>query len=109
MPVWMEAARHGDPVSEIEPGLNWKQFDEFNQRIYARHCDQSLEEVLGYFHKTHEQFMAMVEAMPEDEMLARGRYKFIGTGAVYNWLGSYANHDRWAKTKIRQWKKSKSK
>jgi hypothetical protein len=36
----------------------------------------------------------------EDEMLARGRYKFIGTGTVYNWLGAYANHDRWAKTKI---------
>jgi len=105
MPVWMEAARRGEPVVEIELGLNWKQFDEFNQRIYARHRDQSLEEVLDYFHTIHEKFMAMVEAMPEDEMLARGRYRFIGKGAVYNWLGSYANHDRWAKTKIRAWRK----
>jgi hypothetical protein len=105
MPVWMEAARRSEPVAEIELGLNWKQFDEFNQRIFERHRDQSLEDVLNYFHTTHEQFMAMVEAMPEDEMLARGRYKFIGTGAVYNWLGAYANHDRWAKTKIRAWRK----
>lgn len=109
MPVWMEAARRGDPVAEIEPGLNWKQFDEFNQRIYERHRDQSLEDVLDCFHSTHKQFMKMVEAMPEDEMLARGRYKFIGRGAVYNWLGSYANHNRWAKTKIREWGKSKPK
>ncbi len=107
MPVWMEAARRGDPVTEMEAGLKWGQFDEFNQRIYARHCDQSLQEVLDYFRKTHEQFMAMVEAMPEEEMLARGRYGFIGKGAVYNWLGAYANHDLWAKTKIRQWKKKK--
>jgi hypothetical protein len=105
MPVWMEATRRGEAVAEIESGLNWKQFNEFNQRIYARHRDQSLEEVLDYFHTIHEQFMTMVEAMPEDEMLARGRYKFIGTGAVYNWLGAYANHDRWAKTKIRAWRK----
>jgi len=105
MSVWLEAARRGEPVAEIEPGLTWKQFDEFNQRIYERHRHQSLEEVFDYFHQAHQHFMEMVAAMPEDEMMARRRYKFIGTGAIYNWLGSYANHDRWAKTKIRSWKK----
>jgi len=103
MPVWMDAARRGDPVKEIEPGLNWKQFDAFNQRIYERHCDQTLEDVLAYFHETHCQFMDMVEAMPEDEMLAPGRYAFIGKGTVYSWLKSYAAHDLWGKTHIRKW------
>jgi hypothetical protein len=58
------------------------QFDEFNQRNYERHHDQSLEDGLDYFHSTHKQFMKMVETMPEDEILTRGRYKFIGTGTV---------------------------
>jgi len=107
MPAWVEAARRGDPVAEIEPGLNWKQFEEFNQRIYARHRDQPLEEVLAYFHDTHRQFMEMVEAMPEDEMLAPGRYAFIGKGAIYGWLKAYANHDLWGKTHIRKWVKGK--
>jgi len=107
MPVWMEAARRGDPVAEIEAGLNWKQFEAFNQRIYARHRDQSLGDVQEYFHHTHAQFMKMVEDMAEDEMLRPGLYKFIGKGAVYNWLGAYANHDLWAKTKIQLWKKNR--
>ena len=107
MPLWMAAARRGDPVAEIEPGLTWKQFEEFNQRIHARHRDQALGEVLAYFHETHRQFMEMVEAMPEDEMLEPGRYAFIGKGAVYNWLAAYAAHDRWAKTHIRKWLKTK--
>ncbi len=105
MPVWMTAARRGDPVAEIEAGLNWKQFDAFNQRIYERHCDQPLDEVLAYYHETHREFMEMVEAMPEGEILERGRYAFIGKGAVYDWLSAYAGHDRWAKTKIREWMK----
>ncbi len=105
MPVWLEAARGGQPVAEIEEGLNWKQFEEFNQRIYQRHKDQPLEDVLAYFHETHRQFMVMVEAMPEDEMLQPGKYAFIGKGAVYSWLNAYANHDKWAKTHIIQWKK----
>jgi len=106
MPVWLETARGGQPVDEIEEGLNWKQFTEFNQRIYLRHKDQSLEDVLVYFHETHRQFMAMVEAMPEDEMLQPGRYAFIGKGAVYSWLHQYASHDKWAKTHIIRWKKT---
>jgi hypothetical protein len=50
--------------------------------------------------------MQMVEEMEEPEMLARGRYAFIGKGAVYDWLSAYAGHDRWAKAQIRKWRKS---
>ena len=109
MPVWIEAARRGDPVESPEPGLTWKQLDILNQRIHAAHRNQSLEEVLEYFRITHEGFMEMVAAMPEDEMLARGRYAFIGKGAVYDWLTAYANHDLWGKTKVRNWVKAHNK
>jgi len=105
MPVWLAAARRSDPVVEIETGLDWKQFDAFNQRIYERHRDQPLDDVLAYFHDTHRQFMSMVETMPADEILERGRYAFIGEDAVYGWLSAYAGHDRWAKTHIRKWMK----
>jgi hypothetical protein len=107
MPLWIGAAREGDPVAEIESGLNWKQFKAFNQRIYERHRDQSLSRVMDYFRETHREFMEMVETMPEEEMLAQGRYAFIGKGAVYDWLSAYAGHDRWAKSHIRNWLKLK--
>jgi len=103
MPTWVEAARRGDPVAEIEPGLSWRQFHEFNQRIFERHHDQALDEVLNYFHSMHQQFMEMVENMPEDEMLERGRYAFIGKGTIYTWLSHYASHDSWARKKQRAW------
>jgi hypothetical protein len=107
MSFWLEAARAGDPVAEIEPGLSWKAFSDFNQRIYARHRDQTLEEVQAYFHDMHKQFMEMVDTMPEDEMLTPGRYAFIGKGTIYNWLSAYAAHDLWGKTHIRKWMKRK--
>ncbi len=70
-----------------------------------RHCDQSLEDVLAYFHETHRKLMAMVEVMPDDELLEPGRYAFIGKGMVYTWLALYAGHDRWAKKHVRLWMK----
>ena len=106
MPVWVAAARQGDPVAEIESGLKWTQFNEFNQRIYERHKDQSLDEVLGYFYDVHLEFMEMVDVMPEDEMLESKRYPFLDKGAIYDWLSAYAGHDRWAKTHIRKWLKT---
>ncbi len=106
MPVWMEAARRGGPVETPEPGLTWKQLDIVNRRIYEAYRNRPLAEVLDYFHSTHRRFMAMVEAMPEDEMLAPSRYAFTGKGAVYDWLSAFAAHDLWGKTKIRQWMKA---
>jgi hypothetical protein len=106
MPVWIEAARRGGPVETPEPGLTWKQLAIVNRRIYEAHRDQPLEEVLDYFRSTHRRFMDMVEAMPEDEMLAPGRYAFTGKAAVYSWLSGFAAHDLWGKTKILKWMKA---
>jgi hypothetical protein len=107
MPVWIEAARRGGPVETPEPGLTWKQIHTVNRRIYEAHRDQPPEKVLDYFRSTHRRFMAMAESMPEDEMLAPGRYAFTGKGAVYDWLSGYAAHDLWGKTKIRAWMKAR--
>lgn len=109
MPAWVEAARLGSPVDTPEPGLTWKQLDIFNERVYERHRQQPLDEVLEYFHTTHNQFMSMVEAMPEAEMLEPGRFAFTGKAAVYSWLSAYAAHDAWGKTKILKWKKAREK
>ncbi len=103
MPVWIEAARRGEPVETPEPGLTWKQLSIVNQRIYERHCHQSLEEVLDYFRTTHANLMELVQDMPEDEMLTPELYAFTGKNTVYGWLSGFAAHDLWAKTKIRKW------
>jgi hypothetical protein len=108
MPGWIAAARRGETVETPESGLTWKQVDVVNQRIYERHRDRRLDEVLAYFRETHDEFMAMVEAMPEDEILERGRYVFTGGSAVYDWLTAYAAHDLWGKTKLRAWIKARS-
>ena len=106
MLVWVEAARGGDPVASPDPGLTWQQLDVFNQRVYERHRDEPLEAVIEYFHDTHRQFMALVEAMSEEEMLTPSRYPFLGRDTIYKWLGAYAAHDVWGKAAIRKWLKA---
>lgn len=109
MLTWVETARSGDPVEHPDPGLTWKQLNAFNQRIYEAHRHQPLDEVLGYFHTIHEQFITMVEVMPDKELLTSGIYPFLGRDSIYGWLGQYANHDRWGNTHIRKWFKTRRK
>ncbi len=96
LPGWLEPSRRGESV----PEPNWKLIEAINEKIYQKHKDKSLEEVLEFFRATHCQFMALVEAMPEDEMLTPARYTFLGKGALWDWLNSYAAHDLWGKKHI---------
>jgi hypothetical protein len=96
MPGWVEASRRGENI----PEPNWKEVDQINEQIYQKHKDKSLDEVLAFFRGTHAQFMALVEAMPDDELLTPARYTFLGRGAIWDWLNAYAAHDLWGKKHI---------
>jgi hypothetical protein len=103
MPAWVNNARRGESAESPD----WKKLDQLNERIYQNHKDQPLDEVLAYIRETHRQFMDMVEAMPDDEMLAPECYAFLGGGAIWDWLSAYASHDLWGKNQIRKWMKTK--
>ena len=107
MLVWLEVARRGDAVEGPDPGLSWRQIKRFNKRVYEAHRDEPLDEVLAEFHAAHGRFMEMVAAMPEEEMLARGRYALTAPDALYEWLVAYAEHDAWGTKRIGEWAQSR--
>ncbi|HEX9106464.1 MAG TPA: ClbS/DfsB family four-helix bundle protein [Longimicrobiales bacterium] len=103
MLVWLEAARSGASVAGPEEGLTWSDLAGFNRRIYSAHREEPLEHVLASFKAEHGRFMDMVQAMPADEMLERGRYALTAPNALYDWLVQYAQHDAWGSRRIREW------
>lgn len=105
---WVEASRRGESVAGPEPGLTWRDMKPFNQRIFERHRDRRLDEVVDYFRAAHARFMEMVAAMPAEEMLARGRYRLTGKQAIYDWLLQYAGHDGWGRCRIEEWQAGRS-
>ena len=105
-PGWMAASRRGESVVTPAPDLGWDQLDILNQRIYQKHKDESLKQVLDFFRSTHDQFMWEVESLSEDEIFKPDVFSFTGGGPLYGWLVAYAEHDRWGKTEIRQYIKN---
>jgi len=107
---WYAADQRGEVPHPPAPGLTWKRqdLDTLNRRIFEKHHDRPLPEILAEFRDTHERLMATVQAMSEEEIVAPGRFAWIGKQALYSWFIGYTNHDLWGKTKIRKWNKSRS-
>jgi hypothetical protein len=100
---WVASSRRGERVPGPEPGLSWNRLKDFNRRVFERHRDERLDQVVEYFRGAHGRFMELVAAMPEEEMLKRGRYPLTGKQAIYDWLLQYAAHDAWARRRIGEW------
>lgn len=106
LPLWLEAARKGEPDNCPDPDFTWRQIDQLNQRIYLDHRDEPLASILQAFRETHRQFMQVVESMTDEEMLTPSFYAFTEKASLLDWLNGFANHDLWGKKKIRQWLRS---
>jgi hypothetical protein len=107
MIYWVQASRKGKNVNGPEEGLNWDQISKFNAHIFAAHQDESLPEVMKYFHAAHAGFMKMAEGLSDDELLIRGYYPLTENATIYAWLSQYAAHDHWGRSKIDDWLKGK--
>ena len=106
---WYAADQRGETPHPPAPGLTWKpkDLDILNRRIFAKHRNRSLSKILAEFRNTHKRFMATVQTIPEKDIITKERFAWIGKAAMYSWLTAFANHDRWAKTGILKWMKTR--
>jgi hypothetical protein len=105
--LWYQAGQRGEVPEIPAPGLSWAQLDLLNQRIYEANRDRPLAEVLATFRRSYRDTITAIEAIPEEEIFAAGRYAWVGVdnNLVDVILANTANHYRWAKTAIRAWMK----
>ncbi len=102
---WYEASLRGETPEIPGPGLTWKDLRVVNQRIYQKHCERSLEDILADFRAIHQRLEDTVLAMTPEQRETPGVYAFTGGGSIIDWMKAYAAHDLWAKKQIRAWLK----
>jgi len=106
--AWYAAGLRGE-VPTL-PAMNRQETDAFNQAIYEKHCRRTLDDILADFHTSYEEILATVQAIPEQDLFARGRYAWTGKWDLASYVaGCTCNHYCWAKTQIRKWMKAQGK
>ena len=100
---WYEASLRGETPEVPAPGLTWKDLGVVNQRIYQKHCDRPLEDILADFRAVHQRLEDTVLAMTPEQRETPGVYSFCYGGSIIDHMKAYAAHDLWAKKQIRAW------
>jgi hypothetical protein len=103
---WNRSGIQGHTAGRPPVGMSQRAIDELNQEIYESHRDRGLEEIKAEFSASYRQILAAVEEIPEEDMFARGRYRWTGKLTLADYIaGNTCNHYAWAKGQVRKWRK----
>jgi hypothetical protein len=101
---WYQAGVRGEIPVMPAPGYNWHTMHELNAYIYTNNCRRSLDDVEAEFSASYQQILALVQALPEEDIFTPGRYAWLGQHRLVDFMTpNTSNHYAWAKRLIRKW------
>jgi hypothetical protein len=99
---WYQAGVRGEVVHTPAPGMNWGDLAELNQQGYEKHLNETLHEVLDYYHRSYKQILTLIEGMSDDELFNVGYFQWTGKKPLENWVAANTSrHYNWARRNIR--------
>lgn len=106
---WYQAGRRGEMPELPAPGMTWANLAELNEQIYQKHRRHSLAAVMEGYHRSYQQVLEAVKAMPESD-LAAGRFAWTKKRTLADYVAACTcDHYKWANDAIRKWAKAQKK
>ncbi len=100
---WYAAGLRGENPRLPASGYTWAQTPALNQKIYEKHHNRPLEDILAWFDESHRQIFALVEQLSEDDLTVPGRFPWTKQNSLISYLTSAtSSHYRWARTEMRK-------
>lgn len=108
---WYAAGLRGEKPAMPAPGFTLRELPRLNEMIYRKHHRRSLRAVLQDSSSYHDRIVALVEALPDTDLVTLGRFSWTGPSwTLSDYLrASTAAHYLWARTRIRRWMRSEAK
>ncbi len=100
---WYQTGIQGCLPAVTPVGMSQKSMDTLNQQIYEANRWRSLDDIIAEFHASYQQIVAVIEAIPEGDLFAQGRFHWTGKLTLADYIaGNTCNHYAWAKSQIRK-------
>ena len=71
---WIRESLRGETPEIGEKGFTWDNLDRLNEQTYQENKDRPLDGVLAEFHASHEEALATVEGMTEEDLFDGERF-----------------------------------
>jgi hypothetical protein len=103
---WYREGLAGRQPALPAPGYRWNETPRLNREIWAKHKDRPWHEVRRDFDRTYEEIVALVEALPEKELLEPGHFPWTRKKPLATYLGpNTASHYRFGVKVLRRWRR----
>jgi hypothetical protein len=108
---WYAAGLRGEKPAMPAPGFTLRELPRLNEVIYQKHHRRSLRAVLRDYKSYHKRIIALIEALPDSDLVTLGRYSWTGPSwTLSDYLrASTAAHYLWARVRIRRWWRAQEK
>jgi hypothetical protein len=108
---WYAAGLRGEKPAMPAPGFTLLELPRLNEMIYRKHHRRSLKAVMGDYRSYHERVVALIEALPDDDLITLSCFSWTGPSwTLSDYLrASTAAHYLWARTRIRRWRRAQEK
>jgi hypothetical protein len=102
---WYAAGLRGEKPAIPAPGFSLRELPRLNEMIYRKHHRRPLQAVLRDYRSYHERVVALIETLPDADLVTLGRFSWTGPSwTLSDYLrASTAAHYLWARTRIRRW------
>lgn len=99
---WYQVGAKGKITAVPSEKYNWAQLPQLNHAIYLKHRDKPIITVQKEFKSSYKKILKVIDAIPKQELFARGRYTWTrnNTLAAY-FISATSSHYRWARNVIR--------
>ena len=105
---WYQAGLRGAIPAIPAAGFE-HEMHKLNAFIYTQIASHSLEDVETEFAASYQQVLALVQALPEEDLFTPGCYAWTGNHRLVDYVTpNTSNHYAWAKTLIRKWVKRRN-
>ena len=107
---WYRIGKTGEtPITPSEK-YTWREIPALNQEIYETYRDAHLDDIQRDFTTSHEETMALIESIDDEELFTPKVYQWTKTTTVGAYfISATSSHYDWARKEIRRWVKRKSK
>jgi hypothetical protein len=100
---WYQAGQRGEVPKTPADDLKWSETPILNQRIYEQYRAVPLAEIRARYAAVHQEMLALVQTMTEDELFAPKRYAWTGSTVLFRYIWSCTGaHFKWARGEIRK-------
>lgn len=102
---WYAAGRRGETPAMPAPRFTLRELPRLNEMIFRKHHRRSVEAVVRDYKSYHERVVALIDALPDEDLVTLGRFSWTGPSwTLSDYLrASTAAHYLWARTRIRRW------